>query len=371
MRIEPLLVLLACWPAVDPSDKAREVVQKLQGTWIAVALERDGQKADEAEVKKTRFIIRGDKMGSPPDVGGPELTFRVDPAAVPSRIDLMEGQQTIRGIYKLDGDRLEICIRLATDGKYPSEFTGLKGHALIDMRRGKPADEVPPRPAVEANAVAAIQKTGGRVEIDEQKPGRPVVAVHFGPKTADADLAELKAFPKLASLELYMTGITDRGLEQVNGLTGLQKLNLSQTKVTDAGLEHLKGLTELAELTLSRTDVTDAGLKHLQGLTGLRRLILYRTKVTDRGMSHLRGLTGLKDLWLWDTTVGDEGLAHLEGLTALEKLHLGSTPVTDAGLKHLSKMVQLRELNLGSTQVTDGSATLLQALPGLRKLNLA
>jgi hypothetical protein len=138
-------------------------------------------------------------------------------------------------------------------------------------------------------AIAEIQKAGGKVERDEKDPGKPVVVVNFATTpAADDALANLKGFDKLQKLTLNGTKITDAGLEHLKGLTGLQKLYLVDTAITDAGLERLKGLTGLRILSLVGTQVTDAGLEHLKGLTNLQTVFLYGTKVTDAGSKALQ-----------------------------------------------------------------------------------
>ena len=64
-----------------------------------------------------------------------------------------------------------------------------------------------------ANAVAAIKKLGGKVQINGFQAGEPVVKV-----------------------VLYQQPVTDAGLEHLKGMTSLQILDLRSTKVTDAGL---------------------------------------------------------------------------------------------------------------------------------------
>ena len=125
---------------------------------------------------------------------------------------------------------------------------------------------------LKAGPIAAIEKLGGRVTVDEDNPGKPVIKVDF-----------------------MDTEITDAGLENLRGLTQLQSLDLAGTKVTDAGLAHLKGLTKLQSLDLFRaTNVTDAGLAHLKGLTELQSLNLVWTQVTNTGLEHLKGLAQLR-----------------------------------------------------------------------------
>ena len=76
--------------------------------------------------------------------------------------------------------------------------------------------------AEQERAIARIEKLGGKFELDEKRPGKPLI-----------------------------------------------KVDLRQTKVTDADLEILKGFTQLRSLNLHNLGVTDAGTKHLEGLTAL------------------------------------------------------------------------------------------------------
>src|SRR5262249_12679584 len=139
------------------------------------------------------------------------------------------------------------------------------------------AAPVPDHSAEERQAVAAIEKLGGKVTRDEASPGKPVVKV-----------------------DLSLSGVTDAGLAPVQGLRRLQALALSGTKVRDAGLGHLRGLQALRVLNLLHTGVTDAGLARLQGLAQLREPYLggMGNRVTDAGLARLRGLDRLQILFL-------------------------------------------------------------------------
>jgi hypothetical protein len=127
---------------------------------------------------------------------------------------------------------------------------------------GAPAGEAPEG---QKQAVAAIEKIGGKVEYDPKDPARPVVRVR-----------------------LNETRVTDKDLEHLRGLTALRRIDLHGTAVTDEGLRHLRGLTKLNRLYLTATKVSDKGLGHLTGLTELEFLDLDRTKVTAEGVEKLR-----------------------------------------------------------------------------------
>jgi uncharacterized protein (TIGR03067 family) len=94
-------------------NAAKEEAKKLEGTWVVVSCEAEGEKVPEIILRKevVRFIIRGDTIALKVD-GEPkgEDRFRLDPKACPKTIDLngKEGQRAL-GIYSLEGDHLRIC----------------------------------------------------------------------------------------------------------------------------------------------------------------------------------------------------------------------------------------------------------------------
>jgi uncharacterized protein (TIGR03067 family) len=125
-------------------DAAREAAKKLQGTWVVVSCEVEGEKVPEEILRKevVRFIIRADTIALRVD-GEPkgEDRFRLDPKACPKTIDLTtkEGHRAL-GIYSLEGDQLRICwtergkTRPATFATWPGS-----GFDLFVLQREKPA----------------------------------------------------------------------------------------------------------------------------------------------------------------------------------------------------------------------------------------
>src|SRR5438132_8148940 len=68
-------------------------------------------------------------------------------------------------------------------------------------------------------AIAEIQKLGGRVEVDTQRPGTAGLSVFFnGPGVTDASLVCLESLRRLQALYLCSTRVTDLGLAHVQGL---------------------------------------------------------------------------------------------------------------------------------------------------------
>jgi hypothetical protein len=146
------------------------------------------------------------------------------------------------------------------------------------------------RPTAEqAEAIAAIERLGGKVKFADDRPARPVVEIALGgTAVSDADLARLACFPDLETLALFDSGVGDAGVAHLKPLANLRTLYLGRTKVTDAGLDALAGMTRLKTLGLSDTRVTDAGLLRLTHLQQLASLNLRRTPTTEAGVRQLK-----------------------------------------------------------------------------------
>jgi hypothetical protein len=123
--------------------------------------------------------------------------------------------------------------------------------------------------ARQQRAFDAIREYGGKYEVEEKTPGRPVVRVDLRyyemNNEAVANFTEvLQAFPRLAALQFKSTKITDAGLAHLKRLPQLRSVSLENAAITDAGLAHLKALTGLEDLSLKGTGVTDAGVLEFQ-----------------------------------------------------------------------------------------------------------
>ena len=134
-----------------------------------------------------------------------------------------------------------------------------------------------------------VQRLGGRVERDENRPGKPIIGIDLqGRDLEDSGLVIFTGLTELQELNLRGTLITDAGLVHLQGLRSLESLNLSETRITDAGLEQLGTLEKLSELTLENTPISDTGLARLAPLKKLRLVIASGTLVTMAGANALR-----------------------------------------------------------------------------------
>jgi uncharacterized protein (TIGR03067 family) len=147
MCFAALLLLAGFVAAAD--DGAATDKEKIQGLWQAVALEANGQEVPDDATRKFQVRIKGDKLVFNPETDNREHTFVLDPKTKPKAMDLTPGDGPAKGkrlpcaIYKLEGDKLMICLgKEGQGGKRPSEFKTAAGDgfALITLERVKKAN---------------------------------------------------------------------------------------------------------------------------------------------------------------------------------------------------------------------------------------
>jgi Leucine-rich repeat (LRR) protein len=185
-------------------------------------------------------------------------------------------------------------------GKSPAEESQLKQHRLA----------------------LQIKKAGGDITNNMALyPASTVVGVDLHhTQITDADLAQLKLFPNLRTVNLYGTHTTDAGLANLGKIPSLQTLHLGNTEVTDAGLESLQALPDLHELGLTHTKVTDQGLATVASMKGLTELTLSGSQISDAGLLQLESLSRLRKMVLIKTKVTKSGVERLQ--RALPDTHI-------------------------------------------------
>jgi uncharacterized protein (TIGR03067 family) len=137
MHWQLLTVVLALGAADDKKTDA----DKLQGTWVAVSVEHSGKTVPEDKVKNVKAIFKDDTITI--TTGGqdkPASKFKLDPKKKVKTIDITAGEkeETMQGIYELDGDTLKVCL-VAPGKDRPTEFGTKEGEAatLIKFKRDK------------------------------------------------------------------------------------------------------------------------------------------------------------------------------------------------------------------------------------------
>ena len=131
--------------AQAPGPELKKELAELQGVWRLVGFEVDGKEAFLQEHKQLRWVIKDDRVL----YGGDELAkLTLDSAANPRCIDLhmVKSKRQLEGIYKLEKDRLKICVALMTDGvkERPLGFKhdGIDKYRTMLFERDKPGTEL-------------------------------------------------------------------------------------------------------------------------------------------------------------------------------------------------------------------------------------
>ena len=119
-------------------DPKAASVAKLQGEWVFDAVTFGGGDVTKTYAK-ARMVFRGDRMvmlfGE--DARPVDRRYNIDPTAPLPAIDIVaESGEILRGIYRLEGDELTICLP-GTDRR-PTEYTSDAGtrRLLLKLRRG-------------------------------------------------------------------------------------------------------------------------------------------------------------------------------------------------------------------------------------------
>lgn len=128
----------ASWPYL-----ARHVEQlrSMEGIWAFLRLETDGAEIPASTLQMSRLLIHGDRFRTESPEANYEGIFNINVEAQPHEIDIefIEGPEAGNwnyGIFRLDGDQIEICLDL--NGKpRPDKFgsSAGSGHAYEILKR--------------------------------------------------------------------------------------------------------------------------------------------------------------------------------------------------------------------------------------------
>ena len=131
------LLLAANKPSSD--EGVKKELSKMEGTWVAVSAERDGEKRSKDDIKDLKFVVKGDKWSITLDGQEYQGTLKIDPTKTPKESDsIMEDGQTVKAIYKVDDKHLTLCWRGPGEDR-PKEFVSKpdSGINLVVFKRAK------------------------------------------------------------------------------------------------------------------------------------------------------------------------------------------------------------------------------------------
>jgi uncharacterized protein (TIGR03067 family) len=117
-------------------DAARKDLDKFQGSWTLISLERDGKKMPPEEARKIKLTILGNKFVLRKDgMDVSEGSFSLDPSGKPKKVDetITAGPnkgKILMAIYEIDDTHHTVCFARA-GGKRPTEFSSRPGTGQI------------------------------------------------------------------------------------------------------------------------------------------------------------------------------------------------------------------------------------------------
>lgn len=219
------------WPQL-----ARHVEQlrALEGIWGFVNLEVDGTAIPAAGLEASQLLIDGDRFRTESPEATYEGIFNINIEANPHEIDIefVEGPEAGNwnfGIYRLDGDQLQLCLDLNSKPR-PTRFsTSLgSGHAFETLQR--------------TSQTRPEEVTGGTASLRPQF-APPEECVGF----------EFAAGPTLTSLEGEWTAVRivrdGQELPPMMLPTGLRSATKNEVRISFGGRTMIHALIRLDEST--------------------------------------------------------------------------------------------------------------------------
>jgi uncharacterized protein (TIGR03067 family) len=136
MRSFGLIAVVVLIAANPDDDAAKKDLEKLQGNWQLISMERDGKKTPQEDAKKITLTIQGNKFVLRKDGEViSEGTMSLDPTRKPKEIDetITTGPnkgKVFSAIYEIDDEHHKICFAAAGKER-PTAFSSLPGSGQL------------------------------------------------------------------------------------------------------------------------------------------------------------------------------------------------------------------------------------------------
>jgi len=168
--------------------------------------------------------------------------------------------------------------------------------------------------------------------------------LHEEAMIGNSGLAVLKNLPSLEYPDCW-TGASDEGLKHLGQLPNLRWLRIRTGRIYGPGLAELANLPRLERLCLwGETGLSDRHIQHLEGLTHLKSLTLWGncSTLTDASLASITKLKNLEELHFIRTSprFTPAGVAHLERLKHLKKVDFAEIWVSPASAHYGDRVVR-------------------------------
>lgn len=128
----------------NQEDPLKRDQAAIQGKWKVVSMRAAGNPGPGAVIAVMKYEFKGNRLMITPAEPGPDYTFKLDPSSKPiatfdmTPVGSKKPDDTMRGIYVLDGDQLKLCLGKK---KRPTEMRAEAkdgfGQVLIELEREK------------------------------------------------------------------------------------------------------------------------------------------------------------------------------------------------------------------------------------------
>jgi uncharacterized protein (TIGR03067 family) len=131
-----LLIGLVLGADDPPKKAAKDDPGPLQGGWSMVQMMVSGEEIPADQVKTGELVVLDDEYRPVLGTSTETATTKVDASKSPKEIDFtyttgFQKGKTVKGIYKVEGDKLTICRAQSPDQQRPNAFAAPAGSGLV------------------------------------------------------------------------------------------------------------------------------------------------------------------------------------------------------------------------------------------------
>jgi hypothetical protein len=172
----------------------------------------------------------------------------------------------------------------------------------------------------------------------------------------DSQLAHLKKFKRLVSINLDDTVITDKSLPLIGSFPNLIMLRVNGTDITGSGFPALVNLHALLTLNIGGINLKPGSLACLKPLgTHITEVICTRAGLTAVDLESIGQMKNIDTLALdGNKAIGNDCVKLLLPLKKLQKLNIMDTSITEKSLPELYKLPSLAVVKIRKNQFWSG-----------------